>query len=82
MEVLSSKVPTPTLLLLVAGFVMVITLWFSSKAKKVVKTSIDLSNQESTKERFSPNYLSRNLVRISINVSKAIKTESKIPKII
>ncbi len=72
MEVLSSKVPTPTLLLLVAGFVMVITLWFSSKAKKVVKTSIDLSNQESTKERFSPNYLSRNLVRISINVSKAI----------
>jgi phosphate/sulfate permease len=70
MEVLSSKVPTPTILLLVAGLIMVITLWFSSKAKKVVKTSIDLSNQGSTKERFSPNFLSRNLVRISINISK------------
>tara|TARA_B100000929_G_scaffold253523_1_gene214416 strand:+ start:754 stop:3111 length:2358 start_codon:yes stop_codon:yes gene_type:complete len=71
MEALSAKVPTPTLLLLFAGLVMVITLWFSSRAKTVVKTSIDLSNQEETKERFSPNFLSRNLVRIAVNVSNA-----------
>ena len=71
MEVLSAKVPTPTLLLLFAGLVMVITLWFSSRAKTVVKTSIDLSNQEETKERFSPNFLSRNLVRIAVSISNA-----------
>lgn len=58
MGILAAKVPTPTLLLLLAGMVMVITLWFSSRAKNVVKTSIDLSNQQDTKERFSPNFLS------------------------
>ena len=71
MGILSAKVPTPTLLLLFAGFIMVITLWFSSRAKNVVKTSIDLSNQGETKERFSPNFLSRGLVRIAVNFSKA-----------
>ena len=49
----------PTLLLLFAGIIMVVTLWFSSRAKNVVKTSIDLSNQQNTKERFNPNFISR-----------------------
>ena len=44
MEILSAKVATPTFLLFFAGMVMIITLWFSSKAKSVVKTSIDLSS--------------------------------------
>jgi len=74
MDVLSKKVPTPTLLLLVAGFVMVITLWFSSKAKNVVKTSLDLSSQSETKERFQPNFLSRGLVRFSSGVSTWVST--------
>ncbi len=70
MEVLSAKVPTPTLLLFFAGMVMVLTLWFSSKAKSVVKTSIDLSSQEETKERFQPNFLSRGFVRLAIAMSE------------
>ena len=70
MDVLGKKVPTPTILLLFAGLVMVITLWFSSKAKNVVKTSLDLSSQGATKERFNPNFLSRNLVRFSMMISK------------
>ena len=74
MDALGKKVPTPTFFLLIAGLVMVLTLWFSSKAKKVVKTSIDLSSQEETKERFEPNFLSRNLVRFSILVSKYTAT--------
>ena len=45
---------------------MVLTLWFSSKAKKVVKTSLDLSDQNDIKERFKPNLLSRSLVRFFI----------------
>ncbi len=74
MDVLGSKVPTPTLFLLFAGLVMVLTLWFSSKARRVVKTSIDLSSQEETQERFEPNFLSRNLVRFSMLVSKYTST--------
>jgi len=70
MEVLAAKVPTPTLLLFIAGMVMVLTLWFSSKAKSVVKTSIDLSSQEATKERFQPNFLSRGFVRLAMSMSQ------------
>ena len=70
MEVLATKVPTPNLLLFIAGMVMVITLWVSSKAKKVTKTEIDLARQRDTKERFEPNFLSRGLVRFAMNVSK------------
>ena len=69
MEVLSSKVPTPNLLLFLAGMVMVVTLWISSKAKKVTKTEIDLARQRDTKERFQPNFISRGLVRFSYNVA-------------
>jgi phosphate/sulfate permease len=66
MSVLSNKVPTPTVFLLVSGLIMVLTLWFSSKAKKVVKTSLDLSDQNQIKERFKPNFLSRLLVRFFV----------------
>ena len=69
MAFLSKKVPTPTILLFLAGMVMVVTLWFSSKAKKVTKTEIDLARQQDTKERFNPNFLSRGLVRGSMNLS-------------
>ncbi|MCP4883804.1 MAG: inorganic phosphate transporter [Flavobacteriales bacterium] len=69
MDVLSKKVPTPTLFLVAAGLIMVLTLWLSSKAKNVVKTSIDLSSQEDTKERFEPHFLSRNLVKMTMMIS-------------
>ncbi len=74
MQVLSKKVPTPTLFLIGAGGVMVLTLWLSSKAKGVVKTSIDLSSQSDTKERFEPHFLSRNLVKITMMMSTYIST--------
>ena len=66
MSFLADKVPTPTILLVIAGLVMVATLWLSSKAKGVVKTSLDLSSQEETKERFQPNFLSRGFVRFAM----------------
>ena len=70
MSVLGTKVGTPTYLLLFAGLVMVLTLWFSSKAKKVVKTSLDLSSQGATQERFEPHFLSRILVKGTMMMSK------------
>nr|WP_321234561.1 inorganic phosphate transporter [uncultured Psychroserpens sp.] len=70
MDSLGKKVSTPTLLLVLAGLVMVVTLWFSSKAKNVVKTSLDLSSQGETKERFQPNFLSRGFVRVAMAMSQ------------
>ncbi|WP_439152917.1 inorganic phosphate transporter [Winogradskyella sp.] len=71
---LAKPVQTEPYLLLIAGLIMVITLWFSSKAKAVVKTSVDLSRQEEVKERFEPNFLSRNIVRLTIGLSNSINT--------
>ena len=70
MEILAKKVPTNNLLLFGAGMIMVLTLWFSSKAKNVVKTSLDLSSQGETKERFQPNFLSRGFVRFAMGASQ------------
>lgn len=70
MESLSQAVRTPTLLLLASGVIMVVTLWFSSKAKNVVKTSVDLSRQDEGDERFQPNFLSRQIVKFSIQASE------------
>lgn len=69
---LSAAVRTPTLLLLASGLIMVLTLWFSSKAKSVVKTSVDLSRQDQGEERFQPNFLSRQIVKFSIAASENI----------
>ena len=70
MEAMAQKVATPTYLLLAAGIVMVLTLWFSKKAKNVLKTSIDLSSQDDVKERFEPNFFSRGLVRVTMLAAK------------
>ena len=70
MAFLEGKVETPSYLLFIAGMIMVATLWFSSKAKDVVKTSIDLSSQSDTKERFQPNFLSRGFVRLAVAMSQ------------
>lgn len=70
MTALGEPVQTQPYLLLISGLIMVMTLWFSSKAKAVVKTSVDLSSQDNIKERFEPNYLSRSIVRMSILASE------------
>jgi len=71
MAFLKGKVETPSYLLFFAGMIMVATLWLSSKAKDVVKTSIDLSSQSAdTKERFQPNFLSRGFVRLAVAASQ------------
>jgi len=70
MDVLAAKVPTNNWLLFGAGMIMVLTLWFSTKAKNVVKTSLDLSSQGETQELFQPNFLSRGFVRTAMLMSQ------------
>jgi hypothetical protein len=52
MSGLNAKEQAPLYLLLLAGVIMVATLILSKKAKKVLKTGLNLSNQHSGKEAF------------------------------
>ncbi len=70
---LNGKVPTPISFLLLAGIIMVLTLYLSKKAKTVIKTSVDLSRQAEGDERFKPFGVSKLLVRSSINFSKGLR---------
>ena len=72
MEILAKKVPSNVWLLLVAGGIMVITLWTSSKARNVIKTGIDLSRQGEGHEKFQPNPLSRLVVRASMGINAGL----------
>jgi|TARA_B110000238_G_scaffold126759_1_gene136843 phosphate/sulfate permease len=72
MGVLAKKVPSNVWLLLIAGGIMVVTLWTSSKAQNVIKTGIDLSRQGEGHEKFQPNPLSRVVVRFAMTINKGI----------
>lgn len=69
MAVLDKKVPAEPLLLFIAGAIMVLTLWFSKKAKTVAETEISLSRQGETHEKFEPNALSRSVVKGTTQLS-------------
>jgi phosphate/sulfate permease len=73
MNVLAKKVPSNIWLLLLAGGIMVVTLWTSSKAKNVIKTGIDLSRQGEGHEKFKPNPLSRVTVRAAMVINTGIR---------
>jgi phosphate/sulfate permease len=72
MGILAEKVPSNVWLLLLAGTIMVITLWTSSKAQNVIKTGIDLSRQGDGHEKFQPNGLSRIVVRAAMTLNTGI----------
>jgi len=69
---LTGKVKTPTLFLLIAGLIMVITLWFSKKAKSVTKTELNLARQDAGYERFGSSGPARTLVRSTSAISRGI----------
>lgn len=62
----------PFYFLALAGLVMVITLWTSKKARSVVETGVSLSRQGDGVEKFSPNTLSRFVVRSGVYFGQAI----------
>ena len=77
MTSLSGKVATETYLLVLAGVIMAVTLWFSRKARSVTETELSLSRQDDGDERFESSIFSRNLVRGSISISNT--TDKLIP---
>ena len=69
---MAAKVPTPAAFLILSGLIMVLTLWFSSKARKVLKTSLDLANQGYIKERFEPSLVSKLIVKFFQKISSSL----------
>lgn len=72
MSSLAKKVPSNIWLLLMAGAIMVITLWTSSKAKSVIETGINLSRQGEGHEKFKPNNVSRVVVRFAMVLNTGV----------
>jgi hypothetical protein len=70
---LQKSIQTNTLLLLVAGMIMIITLWTSKKSRSVTKTQVNLSRQDEGDERFGSTALSRSIVGMVTRVLDAIK---------
>ncbi|MEZ5198696.1 MAG: inorganic phosphate transporter [Bacteroidales bacterium] len=73
MTALTEKVKTPTLFLLIAGLVMVVTLWTSKKARSVTKTEINLARQDAGYERFGSSMFARALVRRTDSVASGFR---------
>ena len=72
MVALTGKVPTEIYVLVIASLVMIITLWLSKKAKKVIKTSLDLSRQDEGEEKFGSSMMARNLVGVALKTGETI----------
>lgn len=70
MSGLKGSVQTPTLILLLSGLIMVITIWFSKKAQTVTDTTLNLSRQHEGVERFESSMISRSIVRMNISANK------------
>ncbi|MEC5164824.1 phosphate/sulfate permease [Flavobacterium sp. PL11] len=68
----NDDIVAPFYFLLLAGVVMVITLWTSKKAKSVIETGVNLSRQGDGVEKFSPNTASRFIVRLGVNIGEGI----------
>lgn len=73
MGALGKKVHSETGYLLIAGLIMVLTLWLSKKARRVTETEISLSQQEEGNERFESIFLSRALVRLVLHFFETAK---------
>ncbi|AGD98250.1 phosphate sodium symporter [Blattabacterium sp. (Blatta orientalis) str. Tarazona] len=63
MKSLSGNVQVPSIVLIFAGIIMILTLWFSKKTKTIVSTEINLSRQNEGTEKFLSNSLARGIVR-------------------
>lgn len=68
----NDDIVAPFYFLLLAGIVMVITLWTSKKARSVIETGVNLSRQGDGVEKFSPNTASRGIVRFGVYMGEGI----------
>ena len=74
MGILNSQEAASTFMLLIAGFIMVVTLWISKKAHRVIQTSINLSSStQGEHEQFGASAPGRVVTRFGLSVSRACR---------
>lgn len=72
MTALMESAKTPVFYLLFAGFIMVLAMITSKKARNVIKTSIDLSRQDEGDQMFGSSLAARSILKFSGQVNAAI----------
>lgn len=79
MGALNENVPANFEILLLAGIIMIVTLWTSKKAMRVTETELSLAaHGDSGKEEYGSSLFSRTIVRAALNANLAI--ERTVPK--
>lgn len=73
MEMLNNPIATNPVFLILAGAIMVVTLWLSKKAQSVTETEVSLGRQDEGTENFSSNALARSLVGMSRAIARGIQ---------
>ncbi len=77
---LKGDVPTDVYFLLIAGLVMVVTIFLSRKARTVVQTTVQLSRQSEGDERWGSSIVARTLVQSAVSMQNGIK--AVFPKVV
>ena len=73
MEALNENIPASMSILLLAGVLMLVTLWTSNKAMHVTETELKLASQdEETNQYASSSVFSRTIVRMAVQINTAI----------
>ncbi len=75
---LNENVPANLSILLLAGAIMIFTLWTSKKAMHVSDTELSLSAQGDADQQYGSSLLSRTLVRAALNLNHSVG--SKVPE--
>ncbi len=70
---LRESVPANFLLMVGAGLIMIVTLWFSKKAMNVTETEIKLASAKEGEEKFSSTMFSRAVVRAAVAMNNGYK---------
>jgi len=73
MEALQKPIQTNTILLLIAGAIMIATLWLSRKARTVTQTEVSLARQDEGIERFGSSVFARIVVGMVYSVSQSAR---------
>ncbi|MDO4728499.1 MAG: inorganic phosphate transporter [Bacteroidota bacterium] len=68
----NSDLVAPFYYLLIAGIIMVFTLWTSKKARTVIETEMSLAHQGDGVEKFSPNTIAKIIVRGAILIGTGV----------
>ncbi len=80
MDILSGKVVVNPSFLIIAGGIMVLTLWISKKSRTVSQTEVGLSRQDEGVERFGSTLISRTIVRGAMRMNTSVN--QKLPEIV